>query len=380
MIGISAGRKSISSLMRIAFYAPLKSPNHPVPSGDRQMARLLIAALEKAGHSIELASELRSFAATPDDAAREDISASATEEVKRLCSHWAEMARPDLWFSYHPYYKAPDLIGPSIAARVNIPYVTAEASYSQRRNASGWAALQSLVVDAVRQAAVNLCFTERDIRGLAAAIPGAQLERLLPFIDTTPFKASNAERNPGQLVTVAMMRSGDKLESYRVLANALSLITGERWRLTIIGDGPAGPEVRTLFSKFENDRIEWLGEQPPEIVRNVLRRSSVYVWPGIGEAYGIAYMEAQAAGLPVVAQAIAGVPEVVKDGVTGVLTMPGNTKAYADAIAMVLGDEQRRAKMSLAARHFITQERSLEMASNRLDQILQQYLGRQHDD
>ena len=49
--------------MRIAFYAPLKSPDHPVPSGDRQMARLLVAALRHAGHDVEIASELRSYAA-----------------------------------------------------------------------------------------------------------------------------------------------------------------------------------------------------------------------------------------------------------------------------------------------------------------------------
>ena len=54
--------------MRIAFYAPLKSPRHPVPSGDRQMARLIVRALEKAGHQVSLASELRSFCAEPDAA------------------------------------------------------------------------------------------------------------------------------------------------------------------------------------------------------------------------------------------------------------------------------------------------------------------------
>ena len=46
--------------MRIAFYAPLKAPTHPVPSGDRRMARLLMAALEAGGHHVTLASTLRS--------------------------------------------------------------------------------------------------------------------------------------------------------------------------------------------------------------------------------------------------------------------------------------------------------------------------------
>ena len=51
--------------MRIGFYAPLKAPDHPVPSGDRQMARHLMAALGAAGHGVELVSRLRSFAPRP---------------------------------------------------------------------------------------------------------------------------------------------------------------------------------------------------------------------------------------------------------------------------------------------------------------------------
>ena len=58
-------------------------------------------------------------------------------------------------------------------------------------------------------------------------------------------------------------------------------------------------------------------------------QGGTYVWPGTGEAYGIAYMEAQAAGLPVVAQKTAGVPEVVKDGVTGYVDGGWRYRAYA---------------------------------------------------
>ena len=46
--------------MKIAFYAPMKPPDHPVPSGDRTMARLLVRALETAGHEVRLACRLRS--------------------------------------------------------------------------------------------------------------------------------------------------------------------------------------------------------------------------------------------------------------------------------------------------------------------------------
>jgi len=358
--------------MRIAFYAPLKSPNHPVPSGDREMARLLIAALKNSGNKVELASELRSFAATLDDNIRWEIAHNAVEEMGRLVARWRKSARPDLWFTYHPYYKAPDLIGPQVARALDIPYVTAEASYSKRRDESGWLPLQARVADAVRLAAVNICFTERDQKGLLAAVPDARLARLAPFIDTAAFDTPVPRANPSRLVTIAMMRPGDKLESYKVLADALAQIIGQGWTLTVIGDGPVRQEVRALFARFGDKRIEWLGELPPEAVRNVLRASSIYVWPGIGEAYGIAYMEAQAAGLPVIAQKVAGVPEVVQDGTTGVLTMADDIKAYASAISGMLSDGTACAEMGMAAHRFIVQERSLATASDQLDRILRQ--------
>ena len=102
--------------MRIAFYAPLKPPDHPVPSGDRRVARLLIAALRRAGHERELASHLRSYdgrpAIRPAQAARR-----GRRLAERLIARWRAdpAAAPELWFTYHLYYKAPDWLGPAVS-------------------------------------------------------------------------------------------------------------------------------------------------------------------------------------------------------------------------------------------------------------------------
>ena len=120
--------------MKIAFHSPLKSPHHPVPSGDRLMARLLIAALERAGHQVDVASDLRTFMREPSAAALAAVQAEAEAEIQRISHLWRRDGAPDLWFTYHLYYKAPDLIGPGLAAEFSIPYVTAEASYSFRRS------------------------------------------------------------------------------------------------------------------------------------------------------------------------------------------------------------------------------------------------------
>ncbi len=295
------------ALMKIAFYAPLKSPTHPVPSGDRLMARLLLRALALAGHDVTLASDVRSFHGHAD-VAMPDVQQQAATEVERLSRLYAQDGKPDVWFCYHPYYKAPDWLGPILCQRFDIPYVTAEASYSKRRNLGVWAEFQAQLLHNIQTAALNLCLTERDFQGLAAVAPQARLARLVPFIDAEPFWAQQPMPQHGVLVTVAMMRAGDKLSSYTALAQALTRLMHLPWRLRVVGDGPCHDAVRALFADFAPDRIEWLGQKPPEAVAEILSTASLYVWPGHGEAYGLAYLEAQAMGLPVVAEAVAGKP------------------------------------------------------------------------
>jgi glycosyltransferase involved in cell wall biosynthesis len=363
--------------MRIAFYAPMKSPHHPVPSGDRLMARLLIRALEMAGHSVEVVSEFRIHAGTPEAAA--EALARAKEELERLRRKWRDEPKPELWFCYHPYYKSPDLFGPAIAAEFTVPYVTAEASYSRKRDGMGWALLQKSVGEAIRCAAVNIAFTERDRKGLEDVFPEARIARIKPFIDTAFFETVTPAPDPQRLVSVAMMRAGDKMESYKMLAAALRMIEDRPWTLGIIGDGPLRAEVEALFAGFAPSRIDWLGQREPEEIAELLSKSGIYVWPGCGEAYGLAYLEAQAAGLPVVAQKTAGVPAVVEADMTGLLTPDGDMQAYARAIAVLLDDRARRDVMASAARRFVLDERSLAGASKELDLILRNHAGAAYD-
>lgn len=354
--------------MRIAFYAPLKSPDHPVPSGDRLMARLLIEAMRLAGHTVSTASQFRSFAQAPEDfAARRAAGEAAAEE---RAAAWRQEGAPDLFFCYHPYYKAPDFLGPRLSAAFGIPYITAEASISSRRRVGPWAQAQETVEQGLRQAALNLCFTRRDFDGLRTVLNEAMLAMLPPFIDTTAFAAPAAGSAPPRLVTVAMMRPGDKLESYRVLAEALASCLDLRWTLTIVGDGPRRGEVEAFFAPLPPDRLEWLGERRPQDVPGILAGGDLYVWPGVGEAYGLAYLEAQAAGLPVVALATAGVPEVVRDGATGLLTPDGDAGAYAAAVRRLLSDPGLRRDLGAQARRFVFSERSLQHAAAILETSL----------
>ena len=147
--------------MRIAFYAPLKPPNHPTPSGDRRMARLLMAALEHAGHDVTLASSFRSW----DDGTRPDRHERLSTLGARLASRLTGRLRaapPDLWFTYHLYHKAPDWLGPAVAQSLGIPYVIAEASYAPKQAGGRFDLGHRAAAKAIAQADAVISLTTAD--------------------------------------------------------------------------------------------------------------------------------------------------------------------------------------------------------------------------
>ncbi|MGI9422966.1 MAG: glycosyltransferase family 4 protein [Hyphomicrobiaceae bacterium] len=366
--------------MNIAFYATMKSPDHPVPSGDRLMARLLMQALGGIASTLRLASEFRAYTATPDDQVLAGKKQTAEAEADRLISEWnAEGWRPHVWFSYHPYYKAPDWIGPIVADYFSCPIVTVEASFSERRAQDDWAPWQAENVAGLRQAACHLYMTERDRIGLAR-LPGLQgeLVHLPPFIDTTDFVgARNQAMSPEhvRLVTVAMMRPDVKLASYQFLAKALTHLQDCSWTLDIVGDGEARQQVETAFGPVGPDRVTWHGKLDQADVRRVLQQSDVFVWPGFGEAYGLAYLEAQASGLPVLAQRCAGVPEVVIDGETGRLVGENDLASYSEALRELLSDRDLIRRLGRQAREFVLSQRTLTAAQARISAALRGLAG-----
>jgi glycosyltransferase involved in cell wall biosynthesis len=163
------------------------------------------------------------------------------------------------------------------------------------------------------------------------------------------------------------MRAGDKVASYRALADSLSGLLDLPWHLVIAGDGSGRAEVEAALERAAPGRACFLGTLEARQLASTYAACDLYAWPAVNEAYGMSLLEAQAAGVPVVSVATRGVPDVVMDGRTGVLAK--NAAALPEALRALLTDRPRREKMAKEAAAFIHGERSLDAAAQRLGKI-----------
>src|SRR5262249_8825992 len=119
--------------------------------------------------------------------------------------------------------------------------------------------------------------------------------------------------------------------------------------LILVGDGPERARVEALVRELGlGDGVCLLGEQ--RTVADGLRHADLFLLPSELESFGLAGLEAQSAGVSVVASRTGGLTEVIADGETGLLCPVGDVSAMADAACALLLDEPRRRAMGEAAR------------------------------
>ncbi len=360
--------------MRIAFYAPLKPPDHPTPSGDRRVARLLLDALPLAGHRPVIASRLRAYDGAGDTLRQARLRRIGGHAAARLLRGWRRNpnAAPDLWFTYHLYYKAPDWLGPAISQALGIPYVVAEASVAPKRAGGGWDIGHRAVKEALRRADAVLALNPADRECVLPLRRDPQRwVALPPFLDAERYRPHRGgPAAPPRLIAVAMMRDGDKLASYRLLGKALSRLLYLPWSLDIIGDGPARREVMAALAPL-GSRVVYRGVLDDAAIAAALAEADLFVWPAINEAFGMALLEAQASGLPVVAGASAGVGTIVAAGASGLLAPSGDSAGFAAAVRRLIEDGAARAAMGRAARAKVMREHDLPTAAVRLAAVIE---------
>lgn len=123
--------------------------------------------------------------------------------------------------------------------------------------------------------------------------------------------------------------------------------------LLVVGDGELREQLtRRVESLGLSGRVHFLGVRRD--LGNVLGAIDMFVMPSLWEGLPLSMVLAMGAGLPVVATRVAGIPEVVQDGVTGLLVAPGDATALGSALARLVESEALRQRLGDAARRFAT--------------------------
>jgi glycosyltransferase involved in cell wall biosynthesis len=160
-----------------------------------------------------------------------------------------------------------------------------------------------------------------------------------------------------------MMREGAKFESYKILANALARMdTKKEWNLVIIGDGPLRSKVESLFNK----KIIFAGQLTSTQLQKYYSSADIFLWPAVNEAYGMALLEAQSAGVPAVAGDSGGVKDILRDKKTGLLSIEGDADDFANKTCKLINNTNFRKKLSYNALRITSRDHSFESNSKKI--------------
>lgn len=170
-------------------------------------------------------------------------------------------------------------------------------------------------------------------------------------------------------------------KGYEVILKALPKILAcfPMMQYIIIGQGDSGYErtLRSLVHAMGLEKtVRFVGYQ--EEVYSCLAAMDIYVHPALMEGFGIAMLEAMAMEKPVVASRVGGIPEVVQDGVTGLLVPPGDPETLAAAILHLLEDPHTRHMMGMAGRERLEAHFTLEQTMKTLQAVYAELLSNQN--
>lgn len=247
-------------------------------------------------------------------------------------------------------------------------------SYSFTAHGTDLHVNQHMLREKARDAAFAMTISDYNVRFIAERCgeeTARHFEVLRCGADLSVFKPCAERGKPGGPLQILCIAAYREVKGHRILIDACALLRerGIDFHCRLIGYGPEeGAIVRQIQHRGLTEQVLVEGAQPrPAVVQglgeaDVLVLSSIQTRDGSREGIPVALMEGMACGLPVVASRISGIPELVEEGVSGLLFEPGHTIKMADALEQLARDPELRARMGRAARARV--EESFDLAKN----------------
>ncbi len=229
-------------------------------------------------------------------------------------------------------------------------------------------AAQRLVRSIFSHAALVIALSEEWRSAFLRICPSAKVE-VLP--NAVAVRGSRAAPSAQDDDTLLFLGDVSRAKGVFDLVRALSRIAERFPKLKLVCAGRGAiEEARDLASSLGvGDRLDCPGWLDPERKRAALASAAAFVLPSHAEGMPIALLEAMACGLPVISSRVGGIPQVIEDGVNGLLIEAGDIDGLAAALSQLLEDRRLRERLGAAARSTIETRFSLDTALARLASI-----------
>ena len=196
---------------------------------------------------------------------------------------------------------------------------------------------------------------------------GIPSERLRPVAER-PVDAS-----PVVICSVGRLASAVKGQPLLLEAVQALLRAGKSVRLLIVGSGPDEARLRERAGQLGvAEQVEWTGYLPDPM--EAIERSDICVLASYNEGFPNVVVEYFAAGRPVVATAVGGVPEIVRQGENGLLVPPGSAGALSEALARLVDDSELRRRMGRNGRALVERELTVDVEVGRTQEVYDRVL------
>lgn len=253
------------------------------------------------------------------------------------------------------------------------------SSYHDEVVSEGW--LNRMIDRATMKWAAHIvCCSEAVRRSVEQRIgKGKNNFAVIPFgVDTDWFReprgisGSTIVLQKGLPVIGTVCRLVEPKKGLKYLLEAVARLEQEAGKpvcqVLLVGEGPAEQGLRTLSERLGiSPRVAFVGARRD--IPEVLSLMNIFVLPSLYEGFGIAILEAMAAGKPVIATTVGGIPEFVASGQSGVLVPPGDALALARAIKQLLDEPEKACAMGCQGQAHVKKHYSIESVVRQHEQL-----------
>jgi len=217
-----------------------------------------------------------------------------------------------------------------------------------------------------------IALSERWREALLARVPEANVQVIPNAVPVpTATRHHSSDRPP---VALFVGRIGHRKGTFALIRAWALAARPPGSRLVIVGDGSVREAERLVQSCGASDSVDVLGWQPRSRIAELMTTSDVFVLPSLAEGQPMAVLEAMAHEMAIIATSVGAIEETLGGGVAGMIIPPDDVEALIEALSVVLGNEEVRSHLAVAARHRMIANYSIERVSSDIDKLYRSVL------